>query len=149
MPWELGRTGGAITLRMPADDLLLAIAAEVGPLACSAANRRGDITPTTAAEAELQMGESVELVVDGGPRESSMTTIVDCTRDGVHVLREGVVAGDDVQQVAAGDVGWGQQPSAQPGAQPGAVEVDEQPPAARAVDPPAPAHTETDEPPPV
>lgn len=111
MPWDLGRTGGAITLRMPADDLLLAVAAEIGPLACSAANRRGELVPTTLEEAELQMGEAVELYIDGGSRAPALTTIVDCTRDGeVEVLREGMVSTGDVRRVALGDVGWGKQP---------------------------------------
>lgn len=128
MPWELGHTAGAITLRMPAHDLLLAIAAEVGPLACSAANRRGEQSPTTVADAEAQLGEAVELFVDGGASAPAMTTIVDCTRDEVYVLREGLVSTDDIQRVANGDVGWGQQPT--------------QPDAAMAVDPPAPTDDE-------
>ena len=126
MPWELGHTAGAITLRMPAHDLLLAIAAEVGPLACSAANRRGDLTPTTVEEAEVHLGDVVDLFIDGGPSAPALTTIVDCTRDEVHVLREGLVSTGDVRRVALGDVGWGQQPSRSAEA------------AAMAVDPPAP-----------
>lgn len=129
MPWDLGHTGGAITLRMPADDLLLAVAAEIGPLACSAANRRGELVPTTVEEAEMQIGEAVELYIDGGPRELALTTIVDCTRDEeVDVLREGLVSTGDVRRVAFGDVGWGQQP--------GHVPTD----AAMAVDAAAPPH---------
>lgn len=111
MPWELGHTAGAITLRMPAHDLLLAVAAEIGPLACSAASRRGEAPPTTVEEATLQMGDVVDLFVDGGACEPVLTTIVDCTRDEVHVLREGAVSTQDVRRVALGDVGWGQQPS--------------------------------------
>ena len=111
MPWDLGRTDGAITLRMPADDLLLAVAAEIGPLACSAANRRGELVPTTLEEAETQLGEAVELYIDGGPRAPALTTIVDCTREEeVEVLREGLISTGDVRRVALGDVGWGKQP---------------------------------------
>ena len=128
MPWELGHTAGAITLRMPAHDLLLAIAAEVGPLACSGANRRGGLAPTSVEQADVQIGDAVELIVDAGPCAPALTTIVDCTRDDVHVLREGLVSADDIRRVASGDVGWGQQP--------------ESPPAAMAVDPAAPAHDE-------
>ena len=159
MPWELGNTGGAVTLRMPAHDFLLAVAAEVGPLACSAANRRGELSPTTVEEAELQMDGAVELFIDAGPSAPAMTTIVDCTRDEVHVLREGLVSTGDVRRVALGDVGWGQQPSAPSAAAlatepPAAPAVDApaaeapatgspvDPPAALAVDPPAPTHNQ-------
>ena len=137
MPWELGKTGDAITLRMPAHELLLAIAAEVGPLACSAANRRGEPSPTSAEEVQRQMGDAVDFIVDAGVCSPDMTTIVDCTRDQIHVLREGIVSTDDILRVANGDVGWGQQPSSSPPP----VEVDELPSAAMAVDPPAPDET--------
>ena len=139
MPWDLGATRGALTLRMPADDLVLAIAAEIGPLACSAANRRGELVPTTVEEAELQLGEAVALYLDRGPTAPALTTIVDCTRDDVEVLREGMVSSGDIRRVAAGDVGWGQQPGA---AAPLPVEeiAEDVEPAAMVVDPHAPPH---------
>ena len=134
MPWELGKTGGSVTLRMPADELLLAVAAEVGPLACSAANRRDQPAPTTVAAAQEQMGDAVDLFVDAGESTSALTTVVDCTRDDVHVLREGLVSADDITRVAYGDVGWGQQPPHRPPVE----DAEELPAAAMAVDPPAP-----------
>jgi len=114
MPWDLGNTEGAVTLRMPADDLLLAVAAEVGPLACSGANLRGSPAPTTLAAAREQLGEAVDLYVDGGSREAPMTTVVDCTREVAHVLREGAVPAEDILTVAAGEIGWGQLPERRP-----------------------------------
>ena len=111
MPWDLGYNEGAVSLRMPSDDLVLAIAAEVGPLACSAANRRDVSPPTTVDEAREQMGEAVDLYIDGGVLEPGLTTIVDCTRDGITVLREGLVSAAEVERVASGEVGWGQLPA--------------------------------------
>ena len=102
MPWDLGDTAGAITVRVPAHALLLAVAAEVGPLACSAANRRGDLNPTTVEEAEVHLGDVVDLFVDGGPSAPALTTIVDCTREEVHVLREGLISTGDIRRVAFG-----------------------------------------------
>ena len=133
MPWDLGATAGSLTMRMPADDLVLAIAAEIGPLACSAANRRGGLVPTTVEEAELQMGEAVALYIDSGPAAPALTTIVDCTRDEVEVLREGMVSSGDVRRVADGEVGWGQQPSAEVALPVEDVDDDDEP-AAMAVD---------------
>lgn len=134
MPWELGKTDGAITLRMPADDLILAVAAEVGPLACSAANRRDQPAPTTVAAAQEQMDDAVDLFIDAGESAGGLTTVVDCTRDGIHVLREGLIPAADITRVAYGDVGWGQQPEHRPPVE----EADEVAPAAMAVDPHAP-----------
>lgn len=112
MPWELGLTGDAIGLRMPAHDLLLAIAAEIGPLACSTANRPGEAPATTVEEARLQLGDNVDLYIDGGASSPAVTTIVDCTRQQVEVVREGIIPAADVERVATGDVGWGERPAA-------------------------------------
>lgn len=110
MPWDLGLNGEAVGLRMPADDLLLDVIAEVGPLACSAANRRGDPLPTTAEEARRQLGDAVALYVEGPVLEGPPSTVVDCTRGGAEVLREGAIRTDDIRRVADGELGWGSRP---------------------------------------
>ena len=111
MPWDLGESGDAINLRMPADELLLAIAAEIGPLAGSAANRRGEPVATTVEDAQLQLGDNVDLYIDGGPSKGTLTTVVDCTRTQVEVLREGTIPAADILRVAAGEVSWGDRPT--------------------------------------
>lgn len=111
MPWDLGDSGDAINLRMPADDLLLAVAAEIGPLACSAANRRGEPPATTVDEARLQLGDNVDLYVAGAASKGGVTTVVDCTRSEAHVLREGAIPAADILSVAAGEVNWGARPT--------------------------------------
>jgi L-threonylcarbamoyladenylate synthase len=109
LTWDIGsRT--AVALRMPTDDLLLEVIADVGPLACSAAVRPTDELPYALADAQEALGDSVALYVDGGVCDGQLSTIVDLTRDHATVLREGAVAGDDVELVAAGRVGWGQTP---------------------------------------
>jgi L-threonylcarbamoyladenylate synthase len=121
MPWDLGDSGDAINLRMPADDLLLAIAAEIGPLAATAANRRGEPAATTVDEARAQLGDTIDLYIDGGPSKGVVTTVVDCTRADAQVLREGSIAAADILAVAAGDVNWGDRP-AHPAPEPAAAE---------------------------
>ena len=128
MPWDLGETQDTVALRMPANDLVLAIAADVGPLACSAANRRGHPPPVTLEDAQLHMGDAVDLYIDGGTLQPGVSTIVDCTRQDVEVLREGRVATTAVLSVATGDVDWGQVP-----------EPREPPESPEPADPPEPA----------
>jgi tRNA threonylcarbamoyl adenosine modification protein (Sua5/YciO/YrdC/YwlC family) len=111
LTWDVG-TRTVVALRMPTDDLLLELIGEVGPLVCSAAARPVDEPPRTAADAQAALGEHVALYVDGGARTAPWSTIVDLTRDHATVLREGAVASDDVELVAAGRVGWGQVPQA-------------------------------------
>lgn len=109
LSWDIG-TPSAVALRMPTDDLLLDVIADVGPLVCSAASRPEDPLPRTVDDARSCLGEAVALYVDGGPRTGAVSTIVDLTRRHATVLREGAVPADDVELVAAGRVGWGRTP---------------------------------------
>ena len=108
--WDLGDTQGTIGLRMPTDDLLLSVIAEIGPLACTGANVIAGNVISDADEAEEALGGTVALYVDGGRREGPLSTIVDVTSEDVVVLREGAVSEAAVRQVAGGELPWGQQP---------------------------------------
>jgi L-threonylcarbamoyladenylate synthase len=114
--WDIGQTKGTVSLRMPSDDLLLDLVADVGPLAVTSANRRGEPVPTTAAQARRQLGLSAALYLDGGERAAPSSTVVDVTRDDAEVLREGAIPTDAVAKVASGETDWGVRPA------PGAVE---------------------------
>jgi tRNA threonylcarbamoyl adenosine modification protein (Sua5/YciO/YrdC/YwlC family) len=107
--WDVG-TRTEVALRMPTDDLLLEVIADIGPLVCSTAARPADELPHVVDDAVEALGDSVALYVDGGVRDGRWSTIVDLTRDHAMVLREGAVPSDDVELVAAGRVGWGQTP---------------------------------------
>ena len=50
-----------------------------GPIAATSANRHGEPTPPTAAEAAASLDGEPDLVVDGGPLEASASTVVDAT----------------------------------------------------------------------
>ena len=109
LSWDVG-TRTSVALRMPTDEFLLEVIADVGPLVCSAAGRPVDEPPHTVEDAREALGDHVALYVDDGVRDGAWSTIVDLTRDHALVLREGAVAGDDVELVAAGRVGWGKVP---------------------------------------
>lgn len=111
LTWDLGDSRGTVALRIPADDLLLGLVAEIGPLASTTANRRGEAVPTSAEQARTQLSTAVDLYVDGDERRGPASTIVDVTRGGAHVLREGAIAAEDVRLVAEGVVGWGAVPT--------------------------------------
>ena len=82
LDWDLGETKGTVALRIPADEVAQDLLALTGPLAVSSANRTGHAAALTAAEAEAQLAESVEVYLEGGPRpaeggEALPSTIVD------------------------------------------------------------------------
>lgn len=92
--WVLGEPTDTIGLRCPDHDLIRALAARVGPIATTSANRHGLPTPASAAEAADQLLGAVDLVVDGGALTGTPSTVVDLTGDAPRVLRRGAVVID-------------------------------------------------------
>ncbi|MFD0479782.1 L-threonylcarbamoyladenylate synthase [Nonomuraea thailandensis] len=66
LSWDLGDTKGTVAIRMPLHPVALDLLKETGPMAVSSANRSGSPAATTAQEAEEQLGDSVEVYLDGG-----------------------------------------------------------------------------------
>jgi L-threonylcarbamoyladenylate synthase len=108
--WNIGETRGTIGLRLSTDDLLIAVAQEIGPLACTTARVSGGALPRTVHEAVTQLGDLVALYIDGGRCDGDISTVVDATRDRCSVLRSGAIPDRHIQLVATGQVGWGQLP---------------------------------------
>ncbi|MBC8363968.1 MAG: threonylcarbamoyl-AMP synthase [Actinobacteria bacterium] len=79
-----------VGLRCPDHDLIRALAAEVGPLATTSANRSGEATPTTAVEAAAGLGGDL-LAIDGGLCNGVPSTVVDLTVEPARILREGAI----------------------------------------------------------
>ena len=88
---HLGGDPDTIGIRCPADALVRALAAEVGPVAATSANRHGEPTPTTADEAAISLTGEPDLVVDGGPAGTTASTVVDLTGPAPRVLRAGAL----------------------------------------------------------
>jgi L-threonylcarbamoyladenylate synthase len=101
--WDLGETRGTVAVRMPDDQTALDLLGRTGPMAVSSANVTGQPAAKDADEAERMLGESVEVILDGGPSSgSSVSTIVDCTGNRPRILREGAVSAEDLAAVALG-----------------------------------------------
>jgi tRNA threonylcarbamoyl adenosine modification protein (Sua5/YciO/YrdC/YwlC family) len=88
---DLGGSPTKVGVRCPDDELVRAIADRVGPIATTSANRHGQPTPATAADAAAALADEVELVIDGGRREGVPSTVVDCTGSTLKILRRGGV----------------------------------------------------------
>lgn len=98
--WDLGDTGGTVALRMPDDEVALALLKEVGPMAVSSANRTGHPASRTVVEAASQLGAAVEFYLDGGPVTGGLaSTIVDCTGEEPALLRLGALSEEQVMAV--------------------------------------------------
>ncbi|HEX5616045.1 MAG TPA: L-threonylcarbamoyladenylate synthase [Acidimicrobiia bacterium] len=101
-------TGGRATvgLRVPDHPVALELLrAFGGAVAAPSANRFGRVSPTTAAHVRDDLGDDVDVVLDGGPCAVGVeSTIVDCTAAPVRVLRVGGVTRSVVERVAGGPV---------------------------------------------
>jgi L-threonylcarbamoyladenylate synthase len=91
-----GEDDATVGLRLPDHPVPVALAQRVGALAATSANLHGRPTPAGADEVAAELGDAVELVLDGGPCAGAPSTVVACTAEGVTVLREGRVPTDDV-----------------------------------------------------
>jgi L-threonylcarbamoyladenylate synthase len=98
--FELGGRPETVGIRCPDHDLVRAIAGRVGPIATTSANRHGEPTPLTAAEAATALAGAVAVIVDGGTCAGVPSTVVDCTDDGLSILRAGSLSEAAVWAVA-------------------------------------------------
>jgi tRNA threonylcarbamoyl adenosine modification protein (Sua5/YciO/YrdC/YwlC family) len=90
-----------VAVRMPLHPVALDLLRRTGPLAVSSANKTGSPAATTVAEAEEQLGDSVEVYLDNGPcAENVPSTIVDLTSGMPRVLRAGAISIDQLRKVA-------------------------------------------------
>jgi L-threonylcarbamoyladenylate synthase len=100
LQWDLGETRGTVAVRMPDDEIALAVLERTGPLAVSSANLSGRPAARTADEAESMLGESVEVIVDAGTSAGAdASTIVDCTGAEGRILRRGAISLDELNAV--------------------------------------------------
>ncbi len=93
-------TGGedTIGLRMPNHPVALELLRQFGGgIAAPSANKFGRISPTTAEHVRNDLGDEVDLILDGGPCEIGIeSTIIDLSRDRPVLLRPGRISTGDI-----------------------------------------------------
>lgn len=90
-----------VAVRVPANPVALRLLEESGtPIAAPSANPFGYISPTTAQHVEEQLGERVDLILDGGEcRVGVESTIIDLTGEDPALLRAGGLSLEDIEAV--------------------------------------------------
>lgn len=97
-------TGGAPTigLRVPDHAAPRALAAAVGPLPTTSANRSGQPDARSAADVVASLGDAVDLILDGGLSAAGRpSTVVDLTGAAPRVVRAGAVPTERIREVLA------------------------------------------------
>lgn len=92
LPENLSPTA-TIGVRIPDHAFARALLRWTGPLATTSANLSGGPNPRNAAEVLVQLEGRVGLVIDGGEVVGGFpSTVVDCTREPIQVLRQGAIS---------------------------------------------------------
>ncbi len=100
LQWDLGDARGTVMLRMPLQPVALDVLRAVGPMAVSSANVSGQPPATTAAEAQHQLGDRVDVYLDGGTSEQqAASTILDLTGEVPKILRAGPIGAQAIADV--------------------------------------------------
>jgi L-threonylcarbamoyladenylate synthase len=88
-----------VAVRVPDHPAARALIREAGtPLAAPSANPFGYVSPTTAAHVAEQLGEGVDLILDGGPcRVGVESTILGLAVEPPCLLRPGAVSREDLE----------------------------------------------------
>lgn len=96
-------TGGQETvgLRIPNHPVALAVLKEYGGgIAAPSANRFGRISPTTAKAVREELGDAVDLILEGGQCDVGVeSTIVDVSGEYPAILRPGMITVEQIEKV--------------------------------------------------
>ena len=98
--WLAGRD--EIAVRVPDDAFLLDVLRAAGPLLVTSANLSGHDTPETMGEVLAQMAGQPDLALDGGPRQTVPSTLVNCNLPAPVVERVGAVPAERIAEVLEG-----------------------------------------------
>lgn len=100
LSWDLGDANGTVMLRMPLHPVAIELLREVGPMAVSSANISGHPAAETIEAARAQLGERVQVYLDGGPAaQGTPSTIVDLTGPTPKILRVGPISAEAIAAV--------------------------------------------------
>jgi L-threonylcarbamoyladenylate synthase len=96
---EVVSASGTVGIRLPDHPAARRLLRAAGPLAVTSANRSGSSDPRSAEDVTAELGDQVQLILDGGRSPGGEpSTVVDCTGDSPRVLREGPVTLRQIQE---------------------------------------------------
>jgi L-threonylcarbamoyladenylate synthase len=92
LPRVLAAGAPTIGVRVPDHPVPRALAAALGPLPTTSANRSGEADARDAAEIAARLGDALALVIDGGPIHGGpASTVIDCSGERPAILRVGAI----------------------------------------------------------
>ena len=94
LPPEITAAGSTVGVRMPNHPLTLELLREFGgPIATTSANISGEDPAISASEVDAQLGDRVNLIVDGGDTITKVaSTVLDLSASPPRILRHGGIS---------------------------------------------------------
>lgn len=93
---------GTVGVRVPHHRVATALLQVTGPMAVTSANISGEASPCTAEEVLAQLGGRIDLIINGGRTPGGIpSTVVDCTREGLPILRAGPINPEQIDAALA------------------------------------------------
>jgi L-threonylcarbamoyladenylate synthase len=104
VPLGVTAGGDTVAVRVPSHPVALALLSAAGvPIAAPSANRFSRPSPTTAGDVAEDLGDRVDMILDGGPSTHGVeSTVVDCTGAEPVVLRPGAITLEALRAVLPG-----------------------------------------------
>jgi len=102
VPDILTAGGSTIAIRIPAHPIPIALIQGLGtPIVGTSANLSGQPSPLTADEVYAQLGDRIDLIIDGGRCPGGKeSTIVDVTGLAPVILREGAISREEIEKIS-------------------------------------------------
>ena len=96
-------TSSTVGVRVPDHDVARLLLRAAGPMAVTSANISGGPSPVTAQEVVAQLGGRLTLIIDGGRTPGGVpSTLVECTTQGLKILREGPITVEELLSTLKG-----------------------------------------------
>jgi L-threonylcarbamoyladenylate synthase len=91
----------SVGLRVPANAFALSLLVYAGvPIAAPSANRFTELSPTTAEHVRKSLGDSVDLILDGGPTQVGIeSTVLSLASPTPLLLRPGMISAEQIEAV--------------------------------------------------
>jgi len=97
---EVCAGGDTVGLRVPNHPMAIELIRKFdGPIAAPSANRSTHVSPTTAQHVRDELGDSVDLILDGGPCGVGIeSTVLDLSESSPRILRPGAVTREQIER---------------------------------------------------
>ncbi|MBY9005808.1 MAG: threonylcarbamoyl-AMP synthase [Candidatus Lokiarchaeota archaeon] len=106
IPSEVSGNENTIGLRVPENEIILNILKELkkrghfGGIIGTSANYSGEKPSITGQEIEKKFLTPIDLIIDSGKTVSKIpTTIVDCTKEDINILRQGKITEEEINEI--------------------------------------------------